>query len=112
MAFFTQRVKGETDAYNLALRCLEPFHQSCPGVCEALCGAIDEEGKYVVPPMSIAISTENGQLMFRISSSLSDEAFFGSIKDGKQIFDSIELALMTGQYKAIPNKFKKTDIPY
>lgn len=112
MGFFTQRSKGESDAIALAYRCMEPFLETCPGVCEALCGVVDDEGKYIVPPMSIAISTENGQLMFRISSKSSPEAFFGTIKDGKEIFNSVELALMTGQFKAIPNKYKDTGIPY
>jgi len=112
MAFFASRVKGETDAIALAYRALEPFLKTCPNVCEALGGSVDDEGKYIVPPMSIAISCENGQLMFRISSSLSTEAFFGTIKDGLHILDSIEFALTTGAYKAIENKYRKTDVNF
>lgn len=112
MGFFTQRKDGETDAFQLAFRCLEPFWKPCPAVCEALAGAVDDDGKYIVPPMSIAISVENGNFMFRISSKDADEAFFGTIKDPKQILDSVELALMKGEFKAVPNKYKNTGLAY
>lgn len=112
MAFFASRVKGETNAYSLAQRCMEPWFDKCPAVCEALCGCVDDKGVYIVPPMSIAVSIENGQLMFRISSKLSEEAFFGQIRDASQILDSIEIALVKGDYKAIQNKYRETGVPY
>jgi hypothetical protein len=110
MAFFSKRIKGETTPYMLAQKCMEAFFDPCPAVSEALCGTIDNEGKYEVPPMSIALSIENGQLMFRISSSLSEEAFFGSVRDPLHIFTSIEHALTVGEYKAIPNKYRRNDV--
>jgi len=112
MGFFSERVKGETNAFALAQRCMQPYFDTHPAVCEALCGSVDDKGVYVVAPMSIALSVENGGLMFRISSKLSQEAFFGQVRDASQIFDSIEVALAKGEYKAIENKYRETGLKY
>jgi len=112
MAFFSARAKGEIDPLALAQKNLEFLRDSCPAIFEALCGSIDADGKWIVKPMTLSIYTENGLLMFRISSSFSDECFFGTVREPSQLFDSIEVALARGEFKATVNKYSKTDLPH
>jgi hypothetical protein len=112
MAFFTKRAKGEIDPLALAQKNLEFLRDSCPAVFEALCGAVDAEGGWIVKPMTIGLYTENGLLMFRITSKFSDESFFGTVKNPSQLFDSIEFALATGEFKATVNKYSQSDLPH
>lgn len=112
MGFFSDRSKS-TDAPNaLAQKNLEFLRDSCPSVFEALCGVVDDDGKFTVNPLSLTVKTEGGQLIFSFSSKFSEETFFGTVKDPTHLFDSIEFALCNGQFKAISNRFIQRESPY